>query len=260
MLSIVVAVVIPLSAPAWNCKTALDPQKQHQKTVAWVDQQKQIAFKIMVDGSQKASRTIALGRRFLAPISLGDREISNLGEDNFQKTARYVLDHLDQLDVNKETAIRLNKMLTKGLVPEKERGNYLYRQEGSYGYQTDDFVKGNPKIFYHWLDSKTAKELAIHDPVTLAEIIHNNIVALDSFPDGNGRLSRVFADMVLLKAGLAPAYYTDMSDYFKRGTPRGIQGVSIPASRASRVEYFREIVENGQRAMNLDSCTLSDFH
>ena len=73
--------------------------------------------------------------------------------------------------------------------------------------------------------------------------MHHDFSNLDAFPDGNGRTARLLADLVLLKAGHAPAYYTDIADYFARGS------ITAQGSRASVQRYFHEIVERGDRAM-----------
>lgn len=236
---------VPIQARSQDCASLFNqPDDSPLNTVpGWTNEEKESALDIMLAGSQMISRTVSHGRRFIAPATLPDSEISSLAESNFQKTARYVLDHLDELTIDKKTAIELNRMLTEGLVPENVRGDPFYRIFGSYIDQTDVFVGGDPAHFYKWLDSDAANELRLLDPVAFAEVLHNNIVALDSFPDGNGRLSRIFADLALMKSGLAPAYYTDMQDYFNRGDARS------PVDRAARKAYFREIVEKGQRAL-----------
>jgi hypothetical protein len=160
----------------------------------------------------------------MAPDSVKDSAVPEIAEENFRAAAQWVLDHVDA-PLNLKTATLLNKMLTKGLVPENVRGQYDYRR--------------NPTLFYKWLDSPQAATLRLHDPVAFAEQIHNQIATYDAFPDGNGRTSRLMADLALLKSGHAPAFYTDMKDYFQRGAPRQ------PATRETQVPYFREIAARG---------------
>ena len=212
-------------------------------TKLWTEEKKELAFYIMQTGSENASRTVAQGRRFLAPETIPDGQISEIADRNFQATLEYVLEHINEIEINKNTAIKLNRMLTQDLVPIKIQGDYLYRTRGTYINQTDKFVRKSPEIFYNWLSSDAAQRLHAQDPISFAEILHNNIAALDSFPDGNGRLSRLLADIALMKKGLAPAFYTDMSEYFKRGNARS------PVSRSERIEYFKEIVERGRDFM-----------
>jgi hypothetical protein len=213
------------------------------ETIEWTADNRKRAVDIMVVGSLNVSRTKVVGRRFIAPPSIKDGEIAEIAERNFRKAADYMFDHLDELEINLATAAAFNRILTTDLVPKNDWGQFDYRTGGPYVNQTDPFVKGRPQNLYAWLESPAAKDLAQHDPVALAEIVHNSIAALDSFPDGNGRLSRLFADFVLIKRGMAPAFYTDMKRYFDVGNARS------PVSRAVRQDYFREIVERGQRAL-----------
>ena len=103
----------------------------HQKAYA------EIALKIMMKGSLNVSRTKVLGRRFIAPEQVADNQIAVIAEANFQKTAQFVLENFERLDMNLETATILNKMLTEGLVPENIRGQYDYRTHGSYTREID---------------------------------------------------------------------------------------------------------------------------
>lgn len=198
-----------------------------------------VAFKIMLDGSLNVSRTKVLSRRFMAPKSMGKDQISKIAEDNFKIAAEYVLLNYENLPLNLETAVFLNRILTKGLVAENIRGKYNYRPTVKKE-EMDAFIGTTAEDFYvHWLNSSVAQTMLHTSPLKLAEIVHNTIICLDSFPDGNGRLSRLLADLVLLKGKLAPAYYTSMKDYFARGTPHA--GVH----REPRQEYFYEITRKG---------------
>ena len=189
-----------------------------------------VYLRIMLRGSLQVSRTRVLGRRFMAPSSVSDRHIPDIAERNFREAAALVLDHAHELPLTQATATELNRILTRDLVPDDVRGQATYRRD--------------PSAFYRWLGSAEARDLGARDPVALAERVHHEIATLDAFPDGNGRTSRLMADLVLVRSGHAPALYTDMQDYFERGGPRE------PATRESQVPYFREIVQRGQQFAN----------
>lgn len=241
-----IGMVAPESAFAQKCEAAFSftPQAEnlfHQK--AYREQ----ALQIMLEGSLNVSRTKASGRRFMAPEDVADNQIAVLAEANFRKAANYVLLNFEHLEINLKTATVLNKILTEGLVPQEVRGQFNYRPLGPYAHQLGPEIGTLPKDFYvTWLSSPQAKALYEVDPIAFAEVVHNAVVSLDSFPDGNGRLSRLFADLVLIKSGQAPAFYTSMKDYFDRGNARA------PVSREVRQQYFREIVEKGRKALHPD--------
>lgn len=233
---------LPSSYGADDCGPAY-AHLQARQPIEWNAESRAKALEIMLAGSQKASRTVALGRRFIAPQAVPDSAISGIAEKNFLSAATYALENSKDLPINLETATKLNKMLTEGLVPEVDRGNFNFRPNGAFGHQSDSFVAGSPTKFYKWLDTADAKKMADEDPVGFAESLHNNLVSLDSFPDGNGRLSRLLSDLALIRAGRGPAFYTDMKDYFARGNARA------EVSREERKAYYREIAEKGDKAM-----------
>lgn len=201
---------------------------------------KEAALEIMMEGSLSLSRTKSTGRRFMAPDSVTDEQISKIAEVNFRRAARFILENFENLEMNLQTAVTINKILTKELVPEEVRGRFDYRAYGD-SPEIDKNIGQLPKDFYvTWLSSPAAKLMFKTSPVEFAEVVHNTVVALDSFTDGNGRLSRLLADLALIKSGLAPADYTSMQDYFDRGNTRS--GVA----REVRKQYFKEVVRRGQ--------------
>lgn len=212
----------------------------------WTQTRKNTAHRIIMAASDNLSRTISSGRRFMAPQSFEESEIARIAAKNFERTVKYVLNNLDKLEINLKTAIRLNKMLTKDLVPDQVRGNVDFRRLSPNRVLSDDFVNGSFYRFYKWLDSLEAKELHQSNPIEFAEKIHHNLVALDSFPDGNGRLSRLLSDLALMQRNLPPAYYTDINDYFATGN--ALSEVSREEMRA----YYHRIVQRGIAAMNGD--------
>jgi len=187
-------------------------------------------LRIMMNGSANTSRTVATGWRTLA-VPAGTRNIPATARRNFEEAAELVVDQHAKLPLSFSTAQRLNRLLTRGLVDDKVRGDR-------------DYWGRDAATFYGWLRTGAARELGRKDPVRLAERIHHDISLLDAFPDGNGRTARLMADLALLKAGRAPAYYTRLVDYFERGAIRA------PVSRAEKLAYFREIAERGELALS----------
>ncbi|MBI4423822.1 MAG: Fic family protein [Elusimicrobia bacterium] len=179
---------------------------------------------IMEAGSLRLSRTVVAGRRFMAPAQTED--VSRVAADNFRAAARWVLGAARALPLGRDTVVQVNRLVTRGLVPEPLRGDAAFN--------------GDASDFLAWLESPQARELAAADPVALAELVHHDLSALDAFPDGNGRTARLAADYVLLRAGCAPALYTELEDYFARGNSRA------EASRETQIAYFREAVARGK--------------
>lgn len=188
-----------------------------------------VALAIMAAGSLNLSRSATVGRKWFAPEQMTNQEVAAKSESNFRKAAILVVDHAKDLPINQETAVTLNKILTEGLVPAEIHGNPHFH--------TDTYV------FYSWLESAETQKLAHDNPVEMANLLHYKMSRLDSFPDGNGRLARLMADIALIKGGYAPVFYSDMKDYFERGNHRS------KVSPETRRAYFKEMVERGQAAM-----------
>jgi Fic family protein len=201
--------------------------------------EKEVAKDLILLGSLNVSRTKVQGANLLV-TTLKDQQVTDLAERNFSEAIDYILENYQDLPINLNTAQEINKILTSELVPEKDLGNPLFRPSGIQPQEVDFFIGSEPKDFYKWMESEAAQKLMEDNPILLAEIMHNTFAANDAFPDGNGRTSRLMADLVLLKAGYAPAKYTSMDDYFAHGNSRAA------VTRFFRKIYFDEIVRDGQ--------------
>lgn len=222
----------------------------HQST--WTPAEKEAALRIMLEGSANVSRTKVHGQILFPPEDIPLEQVSTVTAWNFEVAARYVLDHFEDLPVTLATAETLIELLTRKIEPDTHyagtqsmaRTKFDYRVHGKFVNQCPECADGTPRSFYAWLESPQAKQLQKENPVVFAETVHNDVVALDSFADSNGRLSRMLADLALLRGGFAPASYTDMEDYFARGSARS------PVTREQRQAYFREIVRSGESRLH----------
>src|SRR5262245_19278121 len=128
-------------------------------------------------------------------VSVEPLMIPEIAMRNFEVAARLVVKEAKTLPLSLATTRKINRILTRGLIPERHAGNPRYYER-------------NTGPFYRWLESKGAQRLGQKDPVQLASKIHDGIQRLDGFADGNGRTSRLMADLALLKYGHGPASYT----------------------------------------------------
>jgi hypothetical protein len=160
---------------------------------------------------------------------------------NFKESAIYILTQSQSLNLDLKTAVELNQMLTKGIVDPKFLGDVNSRPYSKTRLKAQPFHL-HPQAFYKWLETPEASELFKADPIRLAELAHHTISALDSFPDANGRLARIFSDLILIKAGLSPAYYPAMKQYF------GWNAAS-EATRDQQLRAYKDSVHSGQYYM-----------
>src|SRR3989344_3103933 len=85
--------------------------------------------------------------------------------------------------------------------------------EISFRPPTADKVKNLIKDFVDWLNSNDAED--VH-PVILAGIVHYALAFIHPFVDGNGRVARAFATMVLFAKGYDIKKFFSLEEYYDR--------------------------------------------
>jgi hypothetical protein len=178
---------------------------------------------------------------------------------NHDATVEWILEYIGNFEIDLNTTARINGKLVHLMVLPNYINRITRRQSPRRlilpQQMDEDFLDDltvYPYKFYDWLESPETKTMAKSDPVALAEILHNNISALDSFADGNGRTARLMAAIVLMQAGFAPPLYTEEADYLRNATPvSDLPGTELQR-REHRRNYFLQAVARGQRAMEAE--------
>lgn len=150
--------------------------------------------------------------------------------DAAAKDKREVLNYISSLkfidkhgrNIKKYTSaviLKLHKLLTKGVLPPDRSGKFRNKMV----YVVDSFgrtvftppkesdVASLVEALCEWLNSKEAKELY---PVVTAGIVHYELVRIHPFIDGNGRLARVLATLVLYQSGFDIKDFFALDDYY----------------------------------------------
>jgi Fic family protein len=143
---------------------------------------------------------------------------------NYRKAATWVLEQHEALPLTPETLQQINALVLDGL----------------------------------WMGSPEGRALEHDDPVAFAYRVKATLESVDAgnFVDGNGRTSRLFADLILLKHGLAPAHAMSQEDYFRYGSGYGhFANGSVVSPSASQLDNFRQMVTRGQRILDLSPPT-----
>jgi Fic family protein len=106
-----------------------------------------------------------------------------------------------------KTLKNLHKLTVEGIVPESEVGEYRKVQVVLRDVLTGDIVhRPAPGVevpvqmeeFFEWFSGPEAREL---HPILKAGIVHYAIVNIHPFTEGNGRVSRAMATLILLNEG-----------------------------------------------------------
>ena len=130
---------------------------------------------------------------------------------NHKDAIQYVVDNLEDADVDRRTLFDLHALLANGLLYDPGLGGRLRRLPVSIGRSAylpleDEFdVAAEFEAFL-------GKAGAIADPFELSFFVLVHLPYLQPFADVNKRTSRVAANVPLLKAGLAPLSFVATDD------------------------------------------------
>lgn len=162
--------------------------------------------------------------KVLSGHSIAADEKSILEVKNYQQ-ALLKIEELskDSSKIRLETILTLHKILMKGLLPGKKTGSL---REGKI-YVVDDLGDGREKLRFEGppahqlkkllsqLCSWEEKERILH-PIVKAGVFHIEFVSIHPFPDGNGRLTRLLATLILYRAGWDFRRILVLDDYYNR--------------------------------------------
>lgn len=185
-------------------------------------------------------------------------------ERDIQEVINYrnVVELLDELSQKRggydlEMLIDIHKNTVEKIVPEDKVGvlrqtQVVIKEEGA-----DKVILRPPPFvevpylledFFAWLNSEKDREL---HPIIRAGITHYILVAIHPFVEGNGRVARAFATLVLLKEGydikrffaLEERFDTDLSEYYEAFAEVDKQSSNIgKRDLTAWLEYFTKVV------------------
>jgi Fic family protein len=175
------------------------------------------------------------------------RNVVTLIEELSAKRGGYEAQML--IDIHQATVYKIVAEDKVGVV----RTSQVVVKEESTGkiiFQPPPFVEVPYLIddFFAWLNSPEAVEL---HPILKAAIAHYALVAIHPFVEGNGRASRAFAMMILLREGydikrffsLEEHYDSDSATYYEAFSKVDVQSRNIAARDLTAwLEYFTEAV------------------
>lgn len=158
-----------------------------------------------------------------------DRDIKEV--INYRKTIEYLENLIAQtrdgkLDKKKlytqETLKHLQKLTVAGIIPEEETGKYRNVQVVLRDVLTGEIVhRPFPAVevpyqmddFFDWLNDPGTKDL---HSIIKAGITHYAIVNIHPFTEGNGRVSRALATLILLNEGYDIRKLFSLEEYYDK--------------------------------------------
>lgn len=192
-------------------------------------------------------------------IDAGDRDIQEIL--NYRK----VLSYIDKKKfsatalynrITEKDLLTIHKLTVEKILPTDRAGKFRNTQVVVKNSKTGEIsfkppspvqVRDLTVDFLEWLNSRLTDD--VH-PVILAGIVHYVLAYIHPFVDGNGRVARAFATMVLFSKGYDIKKFFSLEEYFDRDAKRyyktlqnvSNQNVSSLSDRDLTVwlEYFCE--------------------
>ena len=168
---------------------------------------------------------------------------------------RQVLDYITKLhrkktdgsDYSKRELKKIHSLTSQKILDENQCGKYR-RQKVVIKDSATGHVRFIPPLpievpyqineFFVWLNNTEAK--SVH-PILRAGISHYETVRIHPFVDGNGRVARAFATLVLFKEGYNIKSFFSLEEYYDKDAAayyQALQSVSITNDLTDWLEYF----------------------
>ncbi len=185
-------------------------------------------------------------------ISAKDRDIQEVL--NYREVLKY-LDKIKEETITEKMLLNIHNFTTKKILPKDQSGKFRSVQvrvtnsvtgETSYLPPTPTQVPSLIADFFFWLNRLSKDE--VH-PVLKAGITHYVLVAIHPFTDGNGRVARALATLVLFKEEYDIKKFFSIEEYFDKDSARYynvLQKVSNQSKDVAErdltvwIEYFTE--------------------
>jgi len=165
---------------------------------------------------------------------------------------RKVIDFIDeeakrQIEKITETLIKkLHRIIVVKILPDEQAGEYRLKQVIIRNSQTGEITFRPPpplevpflmREFIYWVNKVDKSEM---HPIIKAGIIHHEMVRIHPFIDGNGRVSRVVATLILLLGGYDIRRFFSLEEYYDRDAASYYQSLQKASSGdlTSWLEYF----------------------
>lgn len=140
---------------------------------------------------------------------------------NYRNVLKYISEY-DKQEITEVTLKKIHALTTYRILPEEKSGEYRKTQVVIKNSQTGEITFRPPpaieiqflmEAFLAWLNQITPD--SIH-PVILSGIAHYETVRIHPFLDGNGRVARAFATLVLFRSGYDVKKFFSLEEHYDR--------------------------------------------
>lgn len=168
-------------------------------------------------------QTIAALKDFVTPGSHASSDV--LDVINHQEILDVVFDNYRTEKISVENILQLHKVLMKYIVQWEDDGHYspgrfkmfenatMLSGGKIYRYlppaEVPDAMEALVTAINHQLTGVDYADINRH-PLTIATRFHQQFLDIHPFSDGNGRIARIFVNLILLKTGFPPIFIRDV--------------------------------------------------
>ena len=168
---------------------------------------------------------------------------------NYRNVLKFIESH-DNTDISEETLKHIHELTVHRILPDDAIGAYRKTQVVVKNSQTGEVTHRPPPAievpfltasFLQWVNGTTVDD--VHT-VLKAGIAHYEVVRIHPFLDGNGRVARGIATLVLTKAGYDIKRFFSLEEYYDREPVSyydSLQNVAkLGGNLTPWLEYFSE--------------------
>jgi Fic family protein len=193
--------------------------------------------------------SLSEAERLLAGAKIVGRERDIQEVLNYRNVLKFIEEY-DKKEVSEETLKHIHELTVHRILPDDATGAYRKTQVVVKNSQTGEVTFRPPPAievpfllssFLQWLSDSTVDD--IHT-VLKAGIAHYEVVRIHPFLDGNGRVARAIATLVLTKAGYDIKRFFSLEEYYDREPVSYYEALQNVAKMSGNLtpwlEYFTE--------------------
>lgn len=174
---------------------------------------------------------------------------------NYLKALKYIEQVVEKKQpITEKVVLKIHQLVTAQTLSEEQSGHYRkgpnYVVRRRYGHPIEVVytgpaagkVQGLMEDFIQWIQQSAEKE--IH-PILVAGIVHQELVAIHPFTDGNGRTARALATLVLYQRGYDFRRLFALEDYYNEDRLKYYAAINLGKNYEERkmdfspwLEYF----------------------
>ena len=181
------------------------------------------------------------------PIEAKDRDIQEI--INYRNVLKYIdkLREKEDKRIGEEDLLQIHKLTTEKVLPKDQVGQYrkvpvvvrnMRTKQVSFIPPTVHEIPRLAKEFLEWLNSGNTK--VIH-PILRAGISHYELARIHPFADGNGRMARAMATLVLFLGGYDVKRFFSLEEYYDRNTHKYYQSLQKVSNQRIPPGYHRDL-------------------